>query len=59
VDGRTPPRTISAAAGGEAAAGLSDAEAVRRLAQYGENALAEHHVGAFERLARFFWGPIP
>ncbi|MGH7095331.1 MAG: plasma-membrane proton-efflux P-type ATPase, partial [Stellaceae bacterium] len=41
------------------AAGLTRAEAARRLAQYGENALAEHHVSAFERLARFFWGPIP
>ncbi len=40
-------------------AGLSNAEAARRLAQYGENALAEHHVSALERLARFFWGPIP
>ena len=40
-------------------AGLSEAEATRRLAQYGENALAEHHVNALERLARFFWGPIP
>jgi H+-transporting ATPase len=41
------------------AAGLSEAEAQRRLAQYGENALVEHHVSALERLARFFWGPIP
>ena len=39
--------------------GLSEAEATRRLAQYGENALAEHHVSVFERLAKFFWGPIP
>jgi H+-transporting ATPase len=39
--------------------GLSAAEAARRLAQYGENALAEHHVSTLERLARFFWGPIP
>ena len=39
--------------------GLSTAEAARRLAQYGENALAEHTVSVFERLARFFWGPIP
>jgi len=39
--------------------GLSEAEAQRRLAQYGENALVEHHISAFERLARFFWGPIP
>jgi H+-transporting ATPase len=41
------------------AAGLSEAEAECLLAQYGENALAEHHVGTLERLARFFWGPIP
>jgi len=41
------------------ATGLTQAEAARRLAQYGENALAEHHVSAFERLAHFFWGPIP
>jgi H+-transporting ATPase len=31
----------------------------RRLAQYGENALVEHHISVLERLARFFWGPIP
>ena len=41
------------------ASGLTEAEAVKRLAQYGENALAEHHVGVVERLAHFFWGPIP
>lgn len=39
--------------------GLSDEEAARRLAQFGENALSEHHVGVLERLAQFFWGPIP
>ncbi len=39
--------------------GLTDAEATRRLSQYGENALAEHHISALERLAQFFWGPIP
>jgi H+-transporting ATPase len=43
----------------DGAIGLTGAEAARRLAQYGENALAEHHVSALERLARFFWGPIP
>jgi H+-transporting ATPase len=41
------------------AAGLSSAEAERRLAQYGPNALAEEHISALQRLARFFWGPIP
>jgi H+-transporting ATPase len=39
--------------------GLTDAEATRRLSQYGENALAEHHISVLERLAQFFWGPIP
>jgi magnesium-transporting ATPase (P-type) len=39
--------------------GLSSTEAARRFAQYGENALTEHHISALERLARFFWGPIP
>ena len=41
------------------AAGLTEAEAAQRLAHYGENALVEHHVGVLERLAHFFWGPIP
>ena len=44
---------------GPEAPGLTEAEAARRLQQYGENALAEHHVSALERLAHFFWGPIP
>jgi H+-transporting ATPase len=48
---------VSKAAGD--AGGLTEAEAARRLAQYGENALDEHHVSAFERLIHFFWGPIP
>ncbi len=39
--------------------GLTDAEAARRLAQFGENALAEVHVSAFAKLLSYFWGPIP
>jgi H+-transporting ATPase len=39
--------------------GLTEAEATRRLTQYGENALVEHHVSTLERVAHFFWGPIP
>ncbi|MCI4678373.1 HAD-IC family P-type ATPase [Rhodoblastus acidophilus] len=42
-----------------AAKGLTEAEAARRLAQYGPNALIEHRVSALARLAHFFWGPIP
>ena len=50
----TPPAAAEADA-----TGLSGAEAARRLTQYGENALVEHRVSVFERLAHFFWGPIP
>lgn len=39
--------------------GLTEAEAARLLAQFGENALVEHRVSVLERLAHFFWGPIP
>lgn len=51
----------SGVAGATAAltAGLSEAEAGRRLGQFGENTLAEHHVGVLPRLLGFFWGPIP
>ena len=54
-----PPPTHEDAVSAENASGLSEAEAKRRLAQYGENALVEHRVSLLERLARFFWGPIP
>lgn len=56
-DNSVPAQTPSAAPADTA--GLTDAEATRRLSQYGENALAEHHISALERLAQFFWGPIP
>lgn len=39
--------------------GLTEAQAAQRLTQYGENALTEHKVTVLERLAHFFWGPIP
>jgi H+-transporting ATPase len=38
---------------------LSEAEAARRLAEFGENALPEAHVSAFIKLLTYFWGPIP
>lgn len=41
------------------ARGLTADEAARRLASLGENVIAERRVGAFERAAGFFWGPIP
>ena len=39
--------------------GLSEAEAAKRLTQYGQNVLAEKHTSALAQLAAFFWGPIP
>ena len=40
-------------------AGLSEAEANRRLAQYGENALAEHRESAFRAAWALFLGAHP
>ena len=39
--------------------GLTETEAARRLAQYGENALTEERVSPLAKLASYFWGPIP
>ena len=47
-------------AGGELTeSGLSAAEAAQRLAQYGANTIAEHHVSLARKIAAYFWGPIP
>ena len=59
VDARSPALVSPAAPSHTESAGLSEEEATRLLAQYGENALSEHHVSVFQRLAQFFWGPIP
>ena len=59
ADAQSPAELSPATPSQTEAAGLSEAEATRRLAQYGENALSEHHVSVLERLAHFFWGPIP
>jgi H+-transporting ATPase len=39
--------------------GLSQAEAQKRLAQYGPNALEEKQTSAFLKFLSYFWGPIP
>jgi H+-transporting ATPase len=49
----------AAAAPPTEALGLSEAEAARRLAEFGENALPETRVSALLRLLSYFWGPIP
>jgi H+-transporting ATPase len=39
--------------------GLTSAEAERRLAQYGRNALEEKKVNPILKFLSYFWGPIP
>ena len=44
---------------GSSAKGLSQAEAQKRLAQYGPNQIAEKKTNAFLKFLSYFWGPIP
>jgi H+-transporting ATPase len=39
--------------------GLSQAEATKRLAQYGPNEIEEKKTNEFLKLLTYFWGPIP
>ena len=39
--------------------GLSQAEAEKRLAQYGPNEIAEHKTNPLLKFLGYFWGPIP
>ncbi|MGA8159627.1 MAG: plasma-membrane proton-efflux P-type ATPase [Acidobacteriaceae bacterium] len=39
--------------------GLSQAEAQKRLIQYGPNAIVEKKTNAFLKFLSYFWGPIP
>ena len=39
--------------------GLSDAEAKKRLSQYGLNEIVEEKANALLKLLSYFWGPIP
>jgi H+-transporting ATPase len=43
----------------EAAHGLDEKEAARRLAQYGANVIREKEETLWHRVLRRFWGPIP
>ena len=40
-------------------AGLSSAEAARRMSAFGPNAVAEELVHPLRRIARHFWAPVP
>ena len=44
---------------GSSPEGLSQAEAQKRLAQYGPNELAEKKTNPFLKFLTYFWGPIP
>lgn len=44
---------------GSSAAGLSTAEASKRLAQYGPNEIEEKSVNPLRKFLSYFWGPIP
>src|SRR5664280_751803 len=44
---------------GTAPDGLSQAEATKRLAQYGPNEIAEHKTNPLLKFLGYFWGPIP
>ena len=39
--------------------GLSEAEATKRLSQYGPNEIAEKNINPFLKFLTYFWGPIP
>ena len=39
--------------------GLSQAEAQKRLAQYGPNEIEDKEANAFLKFLSYFWGPIP
>ncbi len=39
--------------------GLSQAEAAKRLGQYGPNEIAEHKTNPLLKFLSYFWGPIP
>jgi H+-transporting ATPase len=54
-----PAVAAAPAATADALRGLTQTEATRRLAQYGENALQEKHVSPLVKLLAYFWGPIP
>ena len=59
VDRQTTKAPASQVPDTDIKTGLTSAEAARLLKENGPNALNEEKIGALERLARYFWGPIP
>jgi H+-transporting ATPase len=54
-----PAETTRSVQDTDEAVGLSDAEAARRLAQFGANAILEERVSLLRKLLGYLWGPIP
>jgi H+-transporting ATPase len=54
-----PTQPAIAAAAAATPGGLSSAEACRRLAEFGPNAVLEERVHPMARIARHFWSPVP
>ncbi len=58
-DLKTVSMTELQAALGSTADGLSQADAQKRLTQYGPNELEEKKTNPFLKFLSYFWGPIP
>jgi H+-transporting ATPase len=58
-DLKTLPMTEVQEKLGSSENGLTQAEAVKRLAQYGPNELKEKKTNALLKFLEYFWGPIP
>ncbi|HTX49684.1 MAG TPA: HAD-IC family P-type ATPase [Caulobacteraceae bacterium] len=54
-----PASTSTSAASSAIGAGLSSAEAARRLAEFGPNAAPEEPEHPVKRILRHFWSPVP
>lgn len=58
-DASKPPATIISELKTDTKKGLSEEEALARLAIYGKNSLKEEKHGLLTKLLSYFWGPIP
>ncbi len=58
-DLKTLPMAEVTKALGSSSDGLTQAEAAKRLEQYGPNEIVEHKTNPLLKLLSYFWGPIP
>ena len=59
MKGMTSPQASASAATSATASGLSTAEAARRMAEVGPNAVAEEKMHPVKRVLHHFWSPVP